>query len=147
MATSSGTQVIIASGDRPDILLRLVKGAKIGTRFLSTVSHLESRKRWILAEPPRGQLQIDAGALQALTKLGKSLLPVGITHIDGLFERGQTVRLFGPTNREIARGITHYNASDLEIIKGHRSNEIEGLLGYEYGPTVIHRDDLVLLYD
>ena len=144
MATCSGTRVVIASGDEPDVLPRLVAGEALGTCFPPTVSHLESRKRWILAEPSHGDIQVDAGAAQALRHQGKSLLPVGVTSVVGDFERGQTVRVLDPQGREIARGITHYDAPALSQIKGHRSDEIADILGYEYGPTVVHRDDLVL---
>jgi glutamate 5-kinase len=88
---------------------------------------------------------MDAGAAQALLHEGKSLLAVGITQVGGAFERGQTVRLLDDQEREIGRGITHYDAEDLVIIRGHRSDEISDLLGYEYGPAVVHRDDMVLI--
>jgi glutamate 5-kinase len=145
LATRSGTHVIVASGTEPDILLRLVAGETLGTRFPATVSHVESRKRWILAEPAQGDVWIDDGAARALIKQGKSLLAVGITGVSGQFERGQTVRLLALDGREIARGITHYNAADLAAIRGHQSEEIPAILGYQYGPAVVHRDDLVLV--
>jgi len=145
MATRSGTQVVIAAGSEPNVLVRLVNGESIGTRFLPVVTHIESRKRWILAEPPQGEIIVDAGAAQALTKRGKSLLPAGVKAVNGAFERGQTVRVMDPEGAEIGRGITHYNAADLVAIQGHRSEDIATILGYEYGPTVIHRDDWVLV--
>jgi glutamate 5-kinase len=145
LATRSGTEVIIARGDDPDVLLRVVAGERIGTRFPPTTSHMESRKRWILAEPPRGTVYIDAGAARALMDHGKSLLPVGVTAVEGDFERGQTVRVVGPAGTEIARGIANYGAASLVRIQGLRSDQIEKTLGYEYGPEVIHRDDLVVL--
>lgn len=145
MATRSGTDVIIADGKEADVLLRLVAGESLGTRFPAVMSHIESRKRWILAEPPHGRVAVDAGAAEALTERGKSLLPVGVTGVSGTFERGQTIQVFDPAGKEIARGITQYDAGDLRAIQGHRSGEIASLLGYEYGPNVIHRDDLVLV--
>lgn len=145
MATRSGTQVAIVSGAEPDVLLRLVKGEQLGTRFLPTLSRIESRKRWILAEPPQGEITIDAGAARALKQQGKSLLAVGVVDVKGEFERGQTVRLVGANGREIARGIVHYDTKDLLAIRGHHSEEISSILGYEYGSTVVHRDDMVLV--
>ncbi len=145
MATRSGTQVVVAAGSEPDVLLRLVRGESVGTRFLPVVTHMESRKRWILAEPPQGEIVVDAGAARALIQQGKSLLAVGVKGVSGTFERGETVRVVGPDGAEIGHGIVHYNTSDLTAIRGHRSEEIAGILGYEYGPTVIHRDDLVLV--
>jgi glutamate 5-kinase len=106
---------------------------------------VESRKRWILAEPARGDIQVDEGAAQALLQQGKSLLAVGVKRVDGRFERGQTVRLLGPDGREIARGITNYNAADLAAIRGLHSDQIPAVLGYQYGPTVVHRDDMVVV--
>jgi glutamate 5-kinase len=145
LATRSGTQVIIAAGSEPDVLLRLAAGEPLGTRFLTGVSHVESRKRWILAESPQGAVQVDAGAAEALVRNGKSLLPVGVTAIEGQFQRGQTVRLLAPDGSEIARGIAHYDAASLVAIMGRHSSEIPAILGYQYGPTVVHRDDLVLV--
>ena len=145
MATRSGTHVVIAAGTEPDVLPRLAKGESIGTRFLPEVTHVESRKRWILAEPPRGMISIDAGAAKALLQQGKSLLAVGVTDVKGSFERGQTIRVLDPDGREIARGITHYKAADLLALRGKRSDQIAVTLGYEYGPTVVHRDDMVLI--
>jgi glutamate 5-kinase len=145
LATRSGTHVIIAAGTEPNILPRLVAGEALGTRFPASVSHVESRKRWILAEPAQGDIGVDTGAALALLEQGKSLLAVGITCVDGQFERGQTVRLLAPDGREIARGITNYNTSDLVAIQGRRSDEIPSVLGYQYGPTVVHRDDMVLV--
>jgi glutamate 5-kinase len=145
LATRSGTHVAIADGRESDVLLRVIRGEALGTRFPSTVSCVESRKRWILAEPARGEVGIDAGAAQAVAQGGKSLLAVGVTSVNGQFERGQTVRLLAPDGSEIARGITNYNASDLAAIQGHQSHDIPSVLGYQYGPTVVHRDDMVLL--
>jgi glutamate 5-kinase len=145
LATRSGTSMIIAAGTEPNVLPRLAHGETLGTRFPATVSHVESRKRWILAEPAGGDIGIDEGAAQALMEQGKSLLAVGVTTVGGQFERGQTVRLLGPDAREIGRGIANYSARDLSAIRGQRSDEIPGVLGYQYGPAVVHRDDMVLV--
>lgn len=145
LATRSGSEVIIAAGWEPDVLLRLVAGEAIGTRFRASVTHIESRKRWILAEPPAGDVYIDRGAAQAVVERGKSLLPVGIVHVVGDFKRGQTVRLLDEAHREIARGVTNYDAVALRAIQGRKSAEIPAILGYDYGPTVVHRDNLVLV--
>ena len=145
LATRSGTHVAIADGREPDVLARLARGEALGTRFPAAVSHVESRKRWILAEPARGEVGVDDGAAQALIRGGKSLLAVGVTRASGEFKRGQTVRLMGPDGNEIARGITNYNANDLNAIRGHQSDDSPAVLGYQYGPTVVHRDDLVLV--
>jgi glutamate 5-kinase len=146
LATRSGTEVVITSGTLPDIVLRTVSGERLGTRFGTTVSNLESRKRWVLAETVlHSRVTIDSGAAQALTTQGKSLLAAGIRGVDGSFDRGQTIRIYDTAGHEIARGITQYRASDLAIIQGVQSARIAELLGYAYGPEVVHRDDMVIL--
>ncbi|MFQ6058521.1 MAG: glutamate 5-kinase [Anaerolineae bacterium] len=145
LATRSGTTVIVAAGEVEDVLLRIVAGEALGTRFPATGSKVESRKRWILAEPAQGRVHVDDGAAWALLERGRSLLPVGVVAVEGDFQRGETVRILDPSGREIARGITSYSAQDLAAIKGLRSGQIEKVLGYEYGAEVVHRNDLVVL--
>lgn len=145
LATRSGTEVVIAAGHVNNVIPRLVAGETIGTRFPATASHVESRKRWILAESLRGTLVVDAGAAQALIKHGKSLLPVGVTAVEGRFERGETVRVVDSEGTEIGRGITNYGADSLMRIRGLRSDQIKVVLGYDYGAEVVHRDDLVVV--
>jgi glutamate 5-kinase len=146
LATRAGTTVVIAHGALPDVIVRVANGERIGTRFVAAASRLESRKRWLLAETARQScLVVDAGAARALTAQGRSLLPAGISRVEGEFERGQTVRIYDAEGREIARGLTHYRAADLQLIKGLRSAQIFEVLGYDYGPEVVHRDDMVVL--
>jgi glutamate 5-kinase len=145
LARRSGTTVVIARGSDPNILTRIVAGDSIGTRFQPTVTAVESRKRYILAGArPLACLKVDDGAARALRQ-GGSLLPVGVTAVEENFERGDTVRVADANGREIARGIVNYAAADLQKIRGHRSEDIEGILGYNYGDEVIHRNDMVLL--
>lgn len=145
LARRSGTTVVIARGSDPNILTRIMVGEKVGTRFQPTANSVESRKRYILAggHAP-GCLIVDDGAARALRQ-GGSLLPVGVTAAEENFERGDTVRVADSSGREIARGIVNYAAADLQKIRGHRSEDIEGILGYNYGDEVIHRNDMVLL--
>lgn len=145
LATRSGTEVVIAAGSEANAIRRLVAGESIGTRFRATASQMESRKRWILAESPRGTLSVDAGAACALVENGKSLLPVGVTSVKGHFRRGETIRVVDPAGAEIGRGITNYSAESLMQIRGLRSDQIEEVLGYDYGAEVVHRDDLVVV--
>ncbi len=145
LARRSGTTCIIASGKETDILLRLASGERIGTHFPAVVTAIESRKRYIMsARRAPGQLSVDAGATQAL-KRGSSLLPIGMTHVSGKFERGDTVRIVDEDGHEIARGMVNYASRDLLRITRRRSDEIETILGYQYGEEVIHRNDLVLI--
>jgi glutamate 5-kinase len=146
LATRSGTEVVIAAGTTRDVIGRLLAGESIGTRFPAVATRLESRKRWILAETARhSRVVADGGAARAVVEGGKSLLPAGVMAVEGEFERGQTIRIYDAEGREIARGLAQYGARDLALIKGLRSNQISERLGYEYGPEVVHRDDMVVL--
>ena len=146
IACRAGTEVVIASGGAPDIILRAVDGQSIGTRFPAQEAPLESRKRWILAGPaPSGRLLVDAGAARALRHHGNSLLPVGITAVEGIFERGDAVFVQEKNGSDLARGITRYSSADLHLIRGCQSHEISGRLGYGYGPVALHRDDMIVL--
>jgi glutamate 5-kinase len=145
LATKSGVEVVIAPGALADVIVRVVQGELIGTRFPAAVNSREGRKRWILAETARNSRVVtDDGAARALVHQGKSLLPAGIVAVDGEFDRGQTVRIYHG-EREIARGLTQYSATDLRRIMGKRSTAIADVLGYEYGAEAVHRDDLVLV--
>lgn len=146
LATRSGCEVVIASGFEPDALLRVVRGEQLGTRFRRSGSHVEARKRWLLAETVMdSRVEVDAGAVRALVEQGKSLLPAGITAVAGDFGRGQTIRIYSNTGHEIARGMTQYSAAELTLIRGRQSAQIADVLGYDYGTEVVHRDDMVLL--
>lgn len=146
LATRSGATVVIASGAEPDVILRVAGGERLGTRFPAHGSYPDARRRWILAETARlSRLVVDAGAVNALVRDGRSLLPAGVVAVEGEFDRGQTVRIFAPDGREIARGLTQYRAADVRAIKGLHSAQIAETLGYDYGPEVVHRDDMVVL--
>ncbi len=146
LATRSGTGVVIASGAEREVIKRVLADEPLGTRFPPLVSHLESRKRWILAEMVRhSRVVADDGAAHALVEGGKSLLPAGVVAVEGDFDRGQTVRIYDSIGHEIARGLTQYSARDLLLIKGIHSGRIAEVLGYDYGHEVVHRDDMVVL--
>jgi glutamate 5-kinase len=144
LARRSGTTVIVARGSDPDVLVRLAAGEHIGTRFRALDSTIDSRRRFLLAGSAAGSVVVDEGAAQALRR-GGSLLPAGAAAVEGSFERGDTVRILDPSGREIARGIVNYRAADLTRLLRRHSDDIEGLLGYDYGDEVIHHNDLVLL--
>jgi len=145
-ATRGGATVIIASGSLPDVLQRLASGEQIGTRFSPSISRPESRKRWLLAGyTASGRIIVDDGARQALIEHGSSLLPIGVTSVEGDFSRGDTIGIYTSKGREIARGLAGYNAADVRRIQGRHSRHIESILDYEYGDAVIHRNDLILL--
>ena len=146
LATASGVTVVVADGREPNIILRLAAGEAIGTRFLSTTSKLESRERWMLSGlSTKGKLVIDSGAALALRKQKRSLLAAGIREIEGKFQRGDIVNIYDPQGARLGCGITNYSSSDIDIIKGAHSGKIAGLLGYDYGSEVVHRNNLVVL--
>jgi len=148
LARRAGADVVIAAGRAPNVILRAAAGESVGTRFPALETKLESRKRWILAGPkPAGALIVDRGAVRALARHGRSLLPAGITAVRGAFERGDTVTVVDEAGRAFARGIVAYSAAALQAIMGCHSDEIAARLGYTYGPTVIHRNDMILLTD
>ncbi|HXF64670.1 MAG TPA: glutamate 5-kinase [Caldilineaceae bacterium] len=148
VARHAGIDVVIAAGREPDVILRVARGETVGTRFVALESRPESRKRWILAGPkPAGALVIDAGAVTAVCKKGRSLLPAGIVAVEGRFERGDTVRILDQARQELARGLVAYGSGDLAQIAGCRSAEIAERLGYTYGEEAVHRNNLVLLTD
>lgn len=146
MATACGVTVVIADGREPDVILRLAAGEAIGTRFLPTSSKLESRQRWMLSGlSTRGGLVVDEGAALALRKQSRSLLAAGIKEVKGNFQRGDTVNLYDPQGTRLGCGVTNYNSSDIDVIKGAHSGKITALLGYNYGSEVVHRNNLVVL--
>lgn len=142
LAVRSGTPTLIASAKHPNILLEIVEGKKIGTLFLAERTAKESRKRWLLSEKCQGSIYIDAGAEHKLSTGGASLLPIGITNTSHPYERGAIVQLIGPGNQAIAVGMTNYGSQDIGKLIGVHSKHIEDILGYSYGPEVIHRDNL-----
>ncbi len=145
LASRSGVTTIIAAGGEPDVLVRLLNGEEIGTRFAAQATHLESRKRWLVMDKPNGIVQVDAGAARALCKGGASLLPVGIVAVEQHFERGATLAVYDLTGTEIAHGLTNYNSDDINKLCGVKSERILQVLGYSYGDAVIHRNNMVVL--
>ncbi|MCC7129419.1 MAG: glutamate 5-kinase [Anaerolineae bacterium] len=144
LARRSGAEVVIARGKTPDILVRLMQGEMLGTRFTPTLSAMESRKRYILTGGMGGRLIVDQGAVAALHQ-GGSLLPAGLVDVLGEFDRGETLSVCDPQGREIARGLVNYNHQDCLKICRRQSHEIEALLGYFFGEEIIHRKNMVLI--
>jgi glutamate 5-kinase len=145
-ARLAGVDVVIASGQMPDVILRVAEGEPLGTRFPATQSRLESRKKWILAGPrPAGSIQVDEGAKEALLARGRSLLPAGIMGVTGAFQRGDTVTIKAENGAEVARGIVQYGSEELQRIARRQSEEIELILGFTYGAAAVHRNDLIIL--
>jgi len=145
-AARSGASTVIASGREPDVLTRLAAGEEIGSELVAEAATLAARKQWLADHVQlAGRLRLDAGAARAVAREGKSLLPIGVVAVEGEFERGEVVGCFDPDNREIARGLVNYGASDAARILRRPSVEIESILGYVDEPELIHRDNMVLL--
>jgi glutamate 5-kinase len=147
LARRSGAAVVIAGGATPQVIPQVVlQGEALGTYFSPQSTHLESRKRFLLAgmDEALGELVIDQGAVVALRQ-GGSLLPVGITSVSGTFTRGQSVTVVDPSGQGVAVGLSNYTAEDIRQIFGQQSDQIESILGYAYGAEVIHHNNLVLL--
>ncbi len=147
-AASLGIGVVIASGAEPNILSRIARGEPLGTYFPPASSSRAARKKWIgFSARPKGTLTIDEGARRAITSRGASLLPSGLTHIQGDFVPGALVEIAGPDGHPFARGLAAYSAEDLTRIRGKKAAEISTILGFCYSEEVIHRDDLALIED
>jgi glutamate 5-kinase len=146
LATASGVTVVIADGREKDIVLLLVAGEAVGTRFMPASSRLESRERWMLSGlSTKGKLVVDSGAALALKKQNRSLLAAGIKGVEGKFQRGDIVNICDPDGSRLGCGITNYSSADIALIKGTHSGKIVSLLGYNYGSEVVHRNNLVVL--
>lgn len=144
-ATAVGTNVMIANGKRPQILDEIFAGDDVGTLFLAEQEAVPAWKRWIgYTLPPKGKLVLDDGARRAVEQQGKSLLAIGVTAVEGDFEKGEVVSLVDLHGEEFARGLTNYDSGTAGRVAGKRAEEISALLGAMRYDEVIHRDNLVV---
>ena len=146
-AMSAGIALIIANGEDLEILRRIMRGEPVGTLFVPRENHLRFRNQWLaFGSKISGKLIVDAGLAKALRQKGScSILPVGILRVEGDFDSGDTVSVLDQEGHELARGMTNYNAEDLDLIKGCRTSQIEEKIGYKHYDEAIHRDNLVVL--
>jgi glutamate 5-kinase len=143
IAVGAGCRMVITNGHVQRPITALRAGAR-ATWFLATATPRAARKQWIAGSlKPTGSIVVDDGARQALAS-GRSLLPAGVTRVEGEFERGDSVRVVGRDGRELGRGLVAYSRAEAEVIAGKRSEQIAGILGYGGRNEMIHRDDLVL---
>jgi len=146
IVTGAGEIMVIANGQKPGILSRILEGENEGTIFLPKRDKMSSRKRWIAYSIHcKGTIKVDSGAKNALIRHGKSLLPSGIIDVIGDFDFGDAVKCVDEDNVEFAKGISNYSSEEIQKIKGKKTNEIESILGQVYYEEVIHRDKLVIL--
>ena len=145
-AAKSGASTIIASGRETNVLTRLADGEPIGSMLLASEPIWSARKQWMADHLRlRGRLLLDAGAVKALTQDRKSLLPVGVRGVEGVFETGDLVACIDTNGRECARGLINYSSSDTRRIMGKPSAQIADILGEMTESELIHRDNLVVL--
>jgi glutamate 5-kinase len=142
IAVAGGCGMAIMEGSVMRPLTALARGAN-RTWFVAKGDPQAARKRWINAMKPRGEVRLDAGAVAAL-KAGKSLLPAGVTEVSGNFGRGDPVSILSPVGNVLGKGLVRYTADEARAIAGHRSAEIEAILGYEGRAALVHRDDMVI---
>jgi glutamate 5-kinase len=143
--TSAGVPMVIAKGDKPNILLKLFAGQPHGTRFVPSKQKLARRKCWIAYSlKPKGILKIDDGAVRAILKNGKSLLPIGIVEVQNEFGAGAPVEFQNLRGESLGVGLVNYSAAEIEKIKGLKSNRIKQVLGHKSYDEVIHRDNLAI---
>lgn len=145
LAAHSGSATVIASGRRKNSILEAVRGEQVGTFLRPTEERLPARKRWLAGQVEScGTLTLDAGAVSALKERGTSLLPVGVTAVDGQFQRGELVVCINQNGAEIARGLSNYSADHARKVIGASTDEMETRLGFVDEPELIHRDNLTL---
>lgn len=146
--TAAGIPMIIARGNKPDMLLRLFDGEAHGTYFVPKKEKMAKRKCWIAYTlAPKGSIIIDDGAVRAVQKNGKSLLPIGVVAVEGNFEEGAAVSFKTLNNEIIGIGLVNYRSSDINLIKGLKTFQIESCLGGKHYDEIIHRNNLVLKDD
>ena len=144
-AAGSGASTVIAWGRERDVLLRLAKGEAIGTLLVAPTQKQQARKQWMADHLQlRGSIAVDKGAVDKVRKEGKSLLPIGMTAVEGEFSRGEVIAILDPQGVEIARGLANYASAEARLICRKPSGEIEASLGYIAEPEMVHRDNLVL---
>jgi len=144
-AARSGAHTVIASGAEPDVVVRLAKGERIGTLLTAQTVPLAARKQWLADHlNVAGRVRLDAGAVKALTRDGKSLLPIGVTEVLGEFLRGDVIAVRDPAGNELARGLANYSSTETRLIARRPSTQIEAALGFINEPELIHRTNLVL---
>lgn len=146
MLTLAGENTVVASGREGETLLRLFAGESLGTLFIAQGKSISPRKRWIgFSARTHGELVLDEGAIEAISRRGRSLLASGVKRVKGTFAKGDVVALVDAQEREVARGLTNYASDDLQRIRGLSSREFADILGHVPYEEVVHRDNLMVL--
>ena len=145
LAARSGAHTVIAGGRESQVIDRVVAGEPLGTWLKPGQQPLDARKKWLASLNTVASLQLDAGAVKVLTERGSSLLPIGVSALNGEFRRGDMVACRAPDGRVVAQGLINYNADEARKLLRQNSERITELLGYVGEPELIHRDNLILL--
>jgi glutamate 5-kinase len=144
-AAGSGASTVIAWGRESDVLVRLTQGEPMGTLLVAQTQKTQARKQWIADHLQlRGSVTVDGGAVAKLRDEGKSLLPIGMTSVEGDFSRGDVIAIRDADGAEMARGLANYASAEARLICRKPSSEFDKLLGYAAEPEMVHRDNLVL---
>lgn len=145
IAMSSGINMVISNGSEPGVLGSILSGHQVGTLFKGKSFSMHSKKKWLaFGSKPKGEIIVDDGASAALKSKQSSLLPSGVINAQGSFQEGDVVRIIDKENNEVAKGIVNYSFSEVCLIKGIKSSDIEASLGYKTFDEVIHRDNIVI---
>jgi glutamate 5-kinase len=146
IAGEAGIPTVIVRAREPGILRTILRGDGVGTRFLPRAKRMRSRKQWIaFAAPPRGALAVNPCAVHALVAHRRSLLPIGVVRVEGVFHAGDTVSITDENGEEFARGVINCDHREADLVRGHRTGEISRLIGRDDLQELVHRDNLVLL--
>ncbi len=145
LATDFGDPVVLANGKTNNILTRVMSGEELGTLFLPTPKRVQSRKRWFqFGGKTKGEIWIDAGAAQAISKRGRSLLPKGVVKVAGAFQPGDIVALLDPTGNLVAKGAVAFSSEEAAKLCGAHSGRIRAILGHDAPSEVVHRDHMAI---
>jgi glutamate 5-kinase len=143
VACRAGIDTIIAAGSRPGVIGDVMEG--LSWAPLPRAGIPAGKPQTLdFGAPPAGEITVDEGATAAILERGSSLLPKGIKSVTGNFSRGEVIRIRNLEGRDIAHGVSRYNSDALRRIAGHHSQQIDAILGYEYGPVAVHRDDMII---
>jgi glutamate 5-kinase len=146
LASRSGAATVIVAGFIENVITAVMAGENLGTYLIPNIAPIAARKQWLAGQlQVKGRLVLDPGAVKVLTLNGKSLLAVGVTAIEGCFERGDLVSCLDSQGLEVARGLVNYSAAECVKIAGKSSSEFEAVIGYADAEEIIHRDNMVVI--
>jgi glutamate 5-kinase len=147
ICVSNGVEVVIANGLKENVIIDIVNGRKIGSRFLPVeLPKVSSKEKWIkYITRPKGKIFVDDGAAKAVLEQHKSLLPVGVKKVDGKFKKGDVVSIYSVDGEEIARGVVNYNTEEIELVKQKKSEQIKKLYPQFIYEEVVHANNMVIV--